>query len=155
MMRIVACSLVTLGLGACSAPGAVGTGAEKMTNAVVSSPSLTDTDWRLVEIQSMDDRVFVPTDPDVYTLGFGDGGRLMVRADCNRAQGTWTSTPPSGLMFGQLAGTMAVCPPGSLHDRFMSDLNYVRSYVFEEGHLFLATMADSAILEFEPFVPSP
>jgi hypothetical protein len=46
--------------------------------------------------------------------------------------------------------TRGTCPPGSLYDRFISDLDYVRSFVLEDGHLFLATMADGAILEFEP-----
>jgi para-nitrobenzyl esterase len=45
---------------------------------------------------------------------------------------------------------MAICPPGSLHDRFIGDLGYVRSYVLKDGHLFLATMADGSILQFEP-----
>jgi len=46
-----------------------------------------------------------------------------------------------------------MCPPESLHDRFLSDLGYVRSFVMDGGHLFLATLADGAILEFEPVTP--
>jgi para-nitrobenzyl esterase len=46
--------------------------------------------------------------------------------------------------------TRAMCPPGSLYDRFISDLGYVRSFVLKDGHLFLATRTDGAILEFEP-----
>ncbi len=46
--------------------------------------------------------------------------------------------------------TRAQCPPGSLHDRFVRDLGFIRSYTFRDGHLFLALMADGGIYEFEP-----
>jgi para-nitrobenzyl esterase len=42
-----------------------------------------------------------------------------------------------------------MCPPGSLHDRIVKDWSYVRSYVLQGGHLFLALMADGGIYEFE------
>jgi uncharacterized protein len=118
--------------------------------ATEPEPALEGTAWRLVQIQSMDDGVYEPDERDKYTLTFEPDGRLRVRADCNRGRGTWTSTPPSGLELGPVATTKVLCPPGSLHDRFLGNLGYVRSYVTQDGHLFLATMADGAILEFEP-----
>ncbi len=139
-----------------SAPrSAASEGSTQDAAASRASPSdtLAGTAWRLVQIMSMDDQIFTPEERNKYTLGFEDDGRLIVRADCNRGQGTWSVKPPSQLEFGQLATTRALCPPGSLHDRFISDLNYVRSYVLEDGHLFLATLADGAILEFEPMSP--
>jgi heat shock protein HslJ len=113
-------------------------------------PTLEGTAWQLVRIVSMDDRVFVPDERSKYTLAFASEGRLVVRADCNRGQGTWSVKEPSHLEFGTLATTRAMCPPGSLYDRFISDLSYIRSFVLKDEHLFLATMADGAILEFEP-----
>jgi len=118
-----------------------------------SSAPLTNTAWRLVEIQSMDNQVFIPTVRDAFTLTFHADKRVSVLADCNQAEGTWTHTPPNGLEFGPLAATMAICPPESLHDRFMSDLNHTRSYILKDNRLFLATMADGAILEFELLIP--
>lgn len=115
--------------------------------------SLGGTAWRLVQIASMDDRVFVPGEGRQYSLNFAPDGHVSVQADCNRGQGQWTSPQQGQLEFGPLATTKALCPPGSLHDRFLSDLSYVRSYVFKDGHLFLATMADGAILEFTPMSP--
>jgi len=111
---------------------------------------LENTAWQLVQITSMDDRVFVPNERDHYMLTFGSEGRLVVRSDCNRGQGSWTHKESSGLEFGPLATTKALCPPGSLDERFIRELRYVRSYGFEDEHLFLATMADGSILEFEP-----
>lgn len=78
---------------------------------------------------------------------------MLVRADCNRGQGAWSFAEPSQLQFGPLATTRVLCPPGSLYDRFVGDLGYVRSFVMKDGHLFLATLADGAILEFEPISP--
>ena len=43
-----------------------------------------------------------------------------------------------------------MCPPPSISDRYLAQFEWVRSYVMHDGHLFLATQADGAIIEFEP-----
>ena len=112
--------------------------------------SLDGTAWRLVKITSMDDKTFAPDDPEKYTLTFKPGGALAVQADCNSGHGKWVREGPSGLRLGPLTMTQMACPPGSLAGRFVGNLDYVRSFVQKNGHIFLATMADGAILEFEP-----
>lgn len=62
-----------------------------------------------------------------------------------RGRGTWTSDGPNQLQFGPMALTRALCPPDSLHDRVMRDLPYIRSYVLQDGHLFLSLMADGGM----------
>ena len=81
-----------------------------------------------------------------------ESGPTMVRikADCNSGTGAWTSESPGQLQFAPIAATQAECGPESLHDRYMSQFQWVRSYVMKDGHLFLATMADGSIMEFEP-----
>jgi heat shock protein HslJ len=111
---------------------------------------LAGTSWRLIKIMSMDDSVYTPDDPALYTLYFGTDGTVRLRADCNRGTGSWASSSPGQLTFGPIATTRAACPPGSLHDRYVSQFEWVRSYVMEDGRLFLATMADGSIIEFEP-----
>jgi para-nitrobenzyl esterase len=113
-------------------------------------PSWVGHSWRLVRILSMDDRVFEPSDGTDYVVEFEADGSVSILADCNRGRGSWAFTPPSGLEIGLLAMTRAQCPPDSLHDRFVSDLGHVRSFVMRDGRLFMATMADGAILEFAP-----
>jgi para-nitrobenzyl esterase len=108
------------------------------------------TAWRLVEILSMDGAVFTPKDRSHYTLAFAADGSATLRADCNRGTGTWSSQGPNQLQFGPIASTRAMCPPGSLSDRYLAQFEWIRSYVTRDGHLFLATMADGAIIEFEP-----
>ena len=114
------------------------------------SPDLGGTSWQLVRIQSMDDKVVTPADRSKYTIAFGTDGRVSLRIDCNRGSGTWKSSEPNHLLFGPLAMTRAKCPPGSLHDRIVKDLSYVRSYVVKDGHLFLSLQADGGIYELEP-----
>lgn len=112
--------------------------------------------WSLVKIQSMDDSVFTPESPDLYTLQFFENGQVQVRADCNRGHGTWQTDGGTRLSFAAIATTRAQCGPESLHDRFLNDLDYVRSYTVQNGNLYLATMADGAILEFWQFdLPEP
>lgn len=115
----------------------------------VQSLSLTGTAWQLVEIQSMNDEAFQPLAVEIYTLGFADDGTLSIRADCNRGSASYEQTG-SSLEIGEIALTRAMCRPQSLHNRFIRDLREVRSFVIEAGHLYLATRADGAILEFEP-----
>jgi heat shock protein HslJ len=115
---------------------------------------LAGTAWRLVEILSMDDSVFTPGDRSRYTLAFAADGTATLHADCNGGSGTWTSQGPNQLQFGPIAATRAMCPPDSLADRYLRQFEWIRSYVLRNGHLFLATMADGAIIEFEP-LPAP
>lgn len=124
--------------------------AEPAAADAAAQPALAGTSWRLVKIMSMDDTTYTPDDPSLYTLEFLTDGTVRVKADCNTGSGSWTSESPGQLQFGVMAATMAECPPGSLHDRYMAQFQWVRSYVMENGHLFLATMADGSIIEFEP-----
>jgi len=98
----------------------------------------------------MDDRVYEPDDASTYTLAFGADGTAAMLADCNRGTGTWTSASASRLRFGPLAATKALCPPDFLSEKYLAQFQWVRSHVIEDGHLYLATMADGSIIEFEP-----
>lgn len=106
--------------------------------------------WQLVEIVSLDDRVDEPDDRSLYTMTFKADGSVQIRADCNRGTGSWTSNAPGQLQFGKIAATQALCLPGSLHDGYTAQFPRVRSYIMKDDHLFLATMADGSIIEFEP-----
>ncbi|MEZ5556956.1 MAG: META domain-containing protein [Pseudomonadales bacterium] len=141
----------------CSARVTPAPAAADQSGAAPSAPppaivqtGLSGTTWQLVEIAAMDDRVFMPAAGARYELTFEAGGVLLVQADCNRGRGTWAETGSGGIVFGPIATTRMACPPGSLDARFLSSLSYVRSYVLRDGHLYLATMADGAILHLRP-----
>ena len=105
--------------------------------------------WQLVRIQMMDGVVLVPDHPTKYTLELGSDGRASVRADCNRGSGSYRLEGRS-LAFGPLATTRAMCPPGSISDRYLAQLAQVASWLERDGRLHLATRADGSILEFQP-----
>ncbi|WP_312914022.1 META domain-containing protein [Candidatus Competibacter phosphatis] len=77
-------------------------------------------------------------------------GRVELRADCNRGQGSWSEPAPGQLRFGRLVTTRVMCPSKSLSDRFIRGLGDVRSYLFRGGRLYLSLMADGGVYEFEP-----
>ncbi len=114
------------------------------------SGGLAGSRWRLVKIMSMDDSVEQPDDPDRYTLEFGVDRTVAIVADCNRGSGTWVYEQPSQLRFNSLPGAGDSCRPGSISQSLLAQLPWVRSFVMKDSHLFLATMADGSIIEFEP-----
>jgi putative lipoprotein len=124
--------------------------ATPQTSTPSTSPGLAATAWQLVKFQGGDGATLTPDDGAKYTIGFGAGGLLTARVDCNRGRGTWTSSGSNQIALGPLALTRAQCPPGSLHDQIVKQWGYIRSYVVKDGHLFLSLMADGGIYEFEP-----
>lgn len=166
IVRLIAL-LSLLALAAACAPDAAEEASEPAASPVsvpeveppvietVVNSELAGTAWQLVRISSMDDSVNEPGDPAVYTLEFGADGNAAVGADCNRGTGGWTSIGPGQLQFGVMASTRAMCPPESMSDQYLAELQQVRSYVFENGNLYLATQADGSIIEFEPLITTP
>jgi para-nitrobenzyl esterase len=120
------------------------------TDSGNAGTGLGGTSWQLVKFEGGDGTVLTPDARTKYTISFQPDGRLSARIDCNRGKGTWTSSASSHLELGPLALTRAMCPPGSLHDQLVKQWPYVRSYVIQNGHLFLSLMADGGIYEFEP-----
>jgi heat shock protein HslJ len=111
------------------------------------TPSLVGVVWEWQEFLGGNGQRTAPDDPSKYTLTFDAKGRFAVRADCNVGSGAYTVNGPSiELKVGPL--TRAMCPPDSLSDRFLRDLGDTRSYVFRDGRLFLALMADAGISTF-------
>ncbi len=143
-MKILVVLLLSLGLVACSTT----------LDTSPPVPGFVGVTWHLAEIQSMDDAVFKPGRDEELSVTFNADGTLSVVADCNRAMGRYEFTAPSGLVPGSLASTRALCPPPSLGEHFVRDLSFVRSFVLKDERLYLATMADGAILTFFKAKPS-
>ena len=118
--------------------------------------SLAGTTWQLVEFQSSSDEIGTlrPDDPSLYTMQLLEDGTVAMRLNCNRAFGTWSAALASGdaggFEFGPLVMTRAACPPPSMDERIARDAQYVRSYVLENGRLYLSLMADGGIYAWEP-----
>ncbi|HEX5498400.1 MAG TPA: META domain-containing protein, partial [Thermomicrobiales bacterium] len=116
-------------------------------------PALTGVRWEWQAFEGGDGAIVRPAHPEQYAVEFLPDGKLAVQADCNRAFGVYTADGPT--IDLQVAGvTSALCPQGSLMDRFLRDLDTANSHVFRAGHLFLALPVDSGVLEFAP-APAP
>jgi heat shock protein HslJ len=122
-----------------------------------SPTTLAGTQWRLVEIQSMDDAqgTTKTPDPGKFTVDFGADGRAAFQIDCNRGNGSWEATPSgedaSGtLIFGPIATTKMMCPQPSLDQSVAKALSNVRSYLIKDRQLHLPLLADGGILTWEP-----
>jgi heat shock protein HslJ len=162
-------------LAASDAPGVKGATSPEMispvpeSGSIVRRPSaavpgnlLAGKEWRLVEIQSMDDTVGTvrPDDPSRYTMRLNGDGTVTMRLSCNSASGNWsaeasTDQSSGGFEFGPLAATRAHCPPPSLDQQVSSQAQYVRSYLLKDGRLHLSLMADGGIYVWEPETEAP
>jgi len=109
--------------------------------------------WRLVEFVGGDDTRLAPSDRSKYEIRFDRDGSVVVRLDCNRGRGAWTSSAAGRLTLGPLALTRAMCPDMTVHDRVARDWSSVASYVLRDGRLFLSLAADGGAYEFEPVAP--
>lgn len=130
----------------------------KSTQAKTASSSpLAGTRWRLLEFQSMDDAIGTlrPGDPSNYTMHLNADGTVVMHLNCNRAKGTW-SAQASGeaasgrFKFGLLATTRALCPPPSLDEQITAQVGFIRSYLLQDGRLYLNLMADGGTYAWEP-----
>ena len=97
-----------------------------------------------------------PDDPSAFTMHLDGDGSVHMKLDCNRAMGTWVAEPSRNgsrgrFEFGPLAVTRALCPHPNLDERIAAHAEYVRSYLLEDGRLYLSLMADGGVYAWEPF----
>ena len=98
--------------------------------------------WIWQGMQRRNEGAVMPDAPDRYTLEFQPGGRVSVRADCNRGSGSYRLDGRS-LSFGPLALTRAMCGPGSRDVEFLNGLAAVRGHE-NNGRELALTFADGA-----------
>ena len=118
---------------------------------------LAGTTWELVSIQSMDDAQGTTyiRHPERFRLSLATDGSAQFQLDCNRGHATWQSAASAegvsgSLVFGPLAATKMMCPPGSVDGRWTQAIPYVRSYLLRDGRLYLSLMADGGIYAWRP-----
>lgn len=92
--------------------------------------------------------------PDEYTVQFNDNGTVDVRADCNSGGGTYAANA-GNIDINILQVTRAACPPGSLGDQFVNQLNQAVVYSFEGDTLLLDLPADAGTLQLAENPPAP
>lgn len=94
-----------------------------------------------------DGTAFAPVDPSRYTLQLSAEGQAAVQADCNRGSGRYYVSD-NRIVVGPLATTRALCPPGSLSDEYLRQLQDVTSYLTRDGELIMEIKFDSGSMRF-------
>jgi heat shock protein HslJ len=89
----------------------------------------------------------VPDDPSNYTVSLDPGGKLYIRADCNRGSGNY-AVEGKVIAMEVTHTTRAMCPPDSLERRFIKDLNAARIYFMRNGNLYIDLKYDTGTMTF-------
>ena len=92
--------------------------------------------WKWHQTLYNNDQKSVPPDPSHYTVTFNPNGTLNIRADCNRGGGAF-STEGKRISIEVTHTTRAMCPPESLEQAFIKDLNASNIYFFSDGNLYI------------------
>lgn len=126
------------------------------TPDAVSRTPLVGTTWRLATFRDSSNVNTTPTASQVYTLQFKADGTVAMQLYCNRGMGGWSTADanaPRGIItFGQLASSMAACPP-SPFDRMAGDFSLPVKYTISGGKLFLMPTDDGGIYTWIPQAP--
>jgi heat shock protein HslJ len=109
---------------------------------------LRGTSWQWVGATSPGES-FAVNEPDRYTLTFVEGDRISLRADCNRGAGPVAISSSGTLTIGPLATTRRKCPPGSLYQRFLEDVERAVRFAIHGDELHLELPTASGVLHFE------
>ena len=110
-------------------------------------PDLINVTWRWQQTVYNNDRKNVPLNPANYTLKLLANGKVGIRADCNRGGGVYTLRGNEIAM--EIAyTTRAACPPESLEQDFIKDLNAAARYFMEAGILYIDLKLDTGTMKF-------
>jgi heat shock protein HslJ/LysM repeat protein len=86
-------------------------------------------------------------DPENYVITFNEDGTVSVRADCNNAQGTYT-TDDSNITIELGPTTLVACEEGSRSSDFLKYLSFVAHYEMDGDNLRLDLAADGGAMTF-------
>ena len=123
------------------------TASNVVESEAAAAPQLVGTVWRWDQTLMNNDDRFVPENPDNYTVQFLEDGTVSIQADCNQVGGTYT-VDGSSITIETGPTTLVLCPPGSLGDQFVKDLNAAAIYFFQDQNLFIDLMFDSGTMRF-------
>ncbi len=120
---------------------------EDCSATVVAGEDIIGVTWKWQQTRYNNDSKATPQDPSRYTVAFRPDGALNIRADCNRAGGKY-AIRTSALTVEVTHSTRAACPPDSLEQTFLRDLNSAAIYFMREGHLYIDLKYDTGTIKF-------
>jgi heat shock protein HslJ len=96
--------------------------APSVTSSSTTTTIAAETVPGVLKLQSLtraDGTTVTISDPQQFTLQFLENNRLSIKADCNRASGSFTANG-AALTIGPMAVTKAYCGSASLDNEFLS-----------------------------------
>jgi heat shock protein HslJ len=108
---------------------------------------LIGTVWKWQQSLYNNDTRAVPPDPENYTLKLLPDGKVSIRADCNVGGGTYR-LDGSRISIEIIHTTMAACPPKSLEQKYIRDLNAAAIYFLEADILYIDLKYDTGTMRF-------
>ena len=108
---------------------------------------LTNTVWTWLGTQRTDGSRIVNDAPERYALMFAPGGKVEVRADCNRGSGSYLVTG-NQLSFGPIALTKMMCPADSRDNEFLRELGAVVAQGMSGNDLVLTLGGSGGTMRF-------
>jgi heat shock protein HslJ len=112
-----------------------------------SPPDLEGTLWKWQETYYKNDNYIQSYDPNSYTIQLLKDKGLHVHADCNMAGGKY-SLDGEFINLQLTHSTMVACPPESLSDVFLMDLNAATRYYFKNHKLYIVLKNEAGVMVF-------
>jgi len=107
---------------------------------------LKGTKWNWVGTQMRDTRTTVEN-PFRYNLDFTTDTNVVMKADCNTANGTYR-VAGRNIRFSPFAMTRMACPPGSLGSQFAQSVQSARRFRLVGNNSLVLEVASGATLSF-------
>lgn len=123
-------------------------GAAWQATPVSEVPGLPRVVWELRSIVGPAETIEV-AESMAYTVQFGPRRQLRITADCNRGSGSYRQDGQS-IAIGPIRTTRMPCAPGSLDQQFLTALQGVEQWLFEDDHLLLEDSTGATRLTFSP-----
>lgn len=133
-------------LGGCGQQDGEDSGPEQ--SVATSEPVVLEgSSWQLASITALGGYEFIPEDGSDYVIRFRAESRMVAQSDCNTAGATWTQNGNS-LTLEQFVTTNNMCPPGTLHNHFVSNLRNVGDFTSAGDMLTFSTSIPGVSMTF-------
>jgi len=110
-------------------------------------PLLIGTVWKWQQTLYSNDTKSLPPNPENYTLKLLPDGKVNIRADCNLGGGAYRLRG-NEISIEITHTTRAACPPESLDQSYIQDLNTAGRYRVEDEFLYLGLKNDIGTMKF-------
>jgi heat shock protein HslJ len=120
---------------------------ETSSQVVEDGPKLVGTPWYWDQTTMNNGEMLVPDNPASYTVQFFPDSSILIQADCNQVIGTYT-VEGSSITIQMGPVILAACPPGSLSDQFVANLNEAAIYTIQDDKLLIGLRMDSGTMQF-------